>query len=98
MSYFIVTKEGVYRHEIKGLWRELKDAVSCAIKCSEEDIDGYHTYLVSSLEVDFSVEESEKVAEVVRRDSEYIRGEDGLPRFILFNPPHITVNYFEKGN
>lgn len=47
---FIVTKEGVYRHAILGLYKSEHQAKQRAIECSKSESDGYHDFCVSRVE------------------------------------------------
>lgn len=47
---YIVTKEGVYRHEILGLYKSEHQARQRAVECSQTESDGYHDFTVSKIE------------------------------------------------
>jgi len=47
MNVYTVTKEGVYRHEILGIFSTLAEAKKAANSNAEIDNDNYHTYDVT---------------------------------------------------
>lgn len=49
---YIVTKEGVYRHDILGIFTSKKAANDHADVCSQAEEDDYHNFLVAEYEVD----------------------------------------------
>lgn len=58
MIKYIVTQEGVYRHCIKGVYDTIEAAKSCALDCaSDYEDDGYHSYDVSSLNLNEACED-----------------------------------------
>ena len=51
-NVFVVTKQGVYRHEICGIFKLLKDARKCATKCITDEHDDYHDFHIYELETE----------------------------------------------
>lgn len=43
---YAVFRQGVYRHECGGVFDTLHRAKECADFLADEDVDGYHTYVV----------------------------------------------------
>ena len=48
-SVYVVTREGVYRHEIMGIFANPSDAERCALRCLKEEIDDYHRFWILRL-------------------------------------------------
>jgi hypothetical protein len=59
---FVVTREGVYRHEVLGIYRDSVDAGSRALQCANEEKDGYHEYVVWFAKVDEAMQDMQKLA------------------------------------
>ena len=51
MEVFIVTKQGVYRHEIMGVFQDLEFAKNVAIDCIKAEHDDYHDFHVIQFDV-----------------------------------------------
>ena len=51
MKVYIITREGIYRHEILGVYRHLKDATRACEKAILDEKDDYHEILLSVAEV-----------------------------------------------
>lgn len=47
MIVYVVTKEGVYRHEIMGVYKSKLQAIARADFCRSKEWDFYHTYDVT---------------------------------------------------
>lgn len=54
---YIVTREGVYRHEILGVYLSFKEADKRAELCSADD--GYHEYQVTEVTLDKDKEDDD---------------------------------------
>jgi hypothetical protein len=59
MEMFIITREGVYRHEILGLYTDYTTACEVADECARSDKDTYHTYVVSGIVVNQKIDDVE---------------------------------------
>ena len=69
MNVYLVTREGVYRHEIMGLRSSEEAAIQLATDCALEEGDDYHCFDVLALSLDGPCEvESCRIFEVSRRD------------------------------
>lgn len=55
-TVFIVTREGIYRHGVCGVWSDLKKAIECADHFARIDVDAYHTYEVRDFTLDVNTE------------------------------------------
>lgn len=55
MKLFLVTRDGVYRHEVLGVYSSREAAVERAKQSSNDD--GYHEYTVSKTRLDVPVED-----------------------------------------
>lgn len=59
MKVYTITREGVYRHEILGAYASVYVAMEIACKeTQKEDEDGYHTFVVSELEIGVPCEDA----------------------------------------
>lgn len=69
MTVYLVIKQGVYRHEIKGVFSDPETAAEMAAIASLDntgrgnDGDGYHTFWVGETELDKSVDDVKKTGE-----------------------------------
>lgn len=70
MNIYIVTKEGVYRHEILGAFFSIEEATSVAEKACMGDIDDYHVYDVNKLVEGIAVNDAELKVRVSRSDKD----------------------------
>ena len=61
---YIVIEEGVYRHDIKGVYLKESDAVNRAIEVIKQRKDGYHRYTVLKCVVGKPIDDAELVIEV----------------------------------
>jgi hypothetical protein len=61
---FVVTREGVYRHEIVAVTRDLSTAVEKAHVVASHERDDYHFFDVSRIELDTISKDVELVARV----------------------------------
>lgn len=62
---FVVTREGIYRHEILGVFHSLEEAKACALATAEAE-DGYHDIAVGRIEVGKPVEDDTPVGRYTR--------------------------------
>ncbi len=64
MTIYIVIQEGIYRHDVKGIFTSLEQAKSRAVECGEDqEDDGYHTYCVCPAEIDTPIDDVKTMAE-----------------------------------
>jgi len=97
MNQYIVVKKGVYRHDLKGVSNDLSIAVELAEASARNEIDDYHCFHVVKLVPGYYYEDDgDIVATIVRIDSAYERGCDGLTRKVEFDPPKIVTKYGNK--
>lgn len=66
---FIVTKEGVFRHEIIGIFDETESAWLAAERMINEETDDYHRAFISTAKInEFLVDDVKVIGEVVKAD------------------------------
>ena len=58
MKLYVVTKEGVYRHEILGIYTEIKMAQK-RVEEVEKLEDGYHSIEIGTCNINESIEDIE---------------------------------------
>ena len=58
---YLVIQEGVYRHDVRGVYSTLEKATDAAEKAAAEDDDSYHEYVVCETELDTYVEDVDEV-------------------------------------
>lgn len=63
MTVYVVTRKGVYRHEILGIYTKHEDALDRAKLVAKQE-DNYHTFDVSRCELDEAILDVELVEEV----------------------------------
>ena len=69
MNVYLVTREGVYRHEIMGLRLTEEAAIALAKDCALGEGDDYHCFDVVEMRIDGPVEVKDcTLFEVSRRD------------------------------
>ena len=78
MEIYVVVREGVYRHEILGLFSDADKAKDVAHTACEKDVDDYHTYDIYKGTVDQTVEDL--VREGFYRRYDFQRDKDGIIR------------------
>ena len=52
MKVYVITREGIYRHEILGVFTSLEEAVEIAEKEIMVEKDGYHDIHINSCDTD----------------------------------------------
>lgn len=70
MNIYVVTREGVYRHEILGAFFSIEEAKRVAEKACTDDTDDYHVYDVNKLVEGATVEDAETKIRVSRSDKD----------------------------
>jgi hypothetical protein len=65
---YIVTREGVYRHEILAIFNSQKDAEDLTKDLAENDRDSYHDYHVSSILLNTRVEDATFLSSTRKKD------------------------------
>jgi hypothetical protein len=66
MQLFVVTKEGVYRHEIVGIYTDKGRAMGEAEVAIKAENDDYHEFYVSECEADKPIDDVECIARLKR--------------------------------
>ena len=64
MNVYVVFKDGVYRHEIVGLYESLEKAIDGAKYAVSLEKDSYHTFEIGYSELDKTVDDVEVIASV----------------------------------
>ena len=59
MKLFIVTKEGIYRHEILGVFSNIEKARKCAKIAYDNEVDKYHGFHIGITDLDKNIEDIE---------------------------------------
>lgn len=70
MDIFVVTREGVYRHEIVGAYHDVDAAIEAAKIAAANEPDDYHSFEVAHLNVGMAGEHT--VATITRQDEKRI--------------------------
>jgi len=70
MEVFVVIREGVYRHEIVGIFSDFIKAKDIAKETIENEEDDYHKFLVGKCEIDKVIEDIEILGSFSRDDYE----------------------------
>ena len=60
-SLYVVTREGVYRHEILGIYTKSPNALAAAKAAAGKENDNYHDIVVSKCKVDEVIEDVEAI-------------------------------------
>lgn len=93
MKMYIVTREGVYRHEVLGLYVDIPAAKEAACKeTDKENEDGYHRYLISEIEVGVDCEDA-KALYYYQKSKEY----DYSTRPYTVLRTYIEINQLKNG-
>ena len=58
MKVYIVFMEGIYRHDMRGVYADFFSAVDRALECCREEGDGYHSWAVAVSTVGVAMEDS----------------------------------------
>jgi hypothetical protein len=69
MKLFIVTTEGVYRHEILGVFSNVEKARKCAENASEQESDGYHEFHIGIADLDKNITDIEIIEKINEYDT-----------------------------
>ena len=59
---YVVIQEGFYRHDIRGVYSDLKLAKVAARRAADDDTDSYHTYVVYEAQLDAYVDDDIVIA------------------------------------
>jgi hypothetical protein len=70
MDVYIVTMQGVYRHNIMGVYRQLDNAKVAAIVAIKAEEDNYHRFDVRKFEVDVATNGDGKLVFRVKRQQD----------------------------
>jgi len=57
ITLYAVTREGIYRHEILGVFEKKDDAIFCAEGAYKEENDKYHSYHVLEFPLNKNVDD-----------------------------------------
>lgn len=68
MILYTVVRDGVYRHEILGIFSTPEKAKHCAYEACKGDSDDYHTYLILQGKLDVGVSDLTKFGRYTRWD------------------------------
>ena len=63
---FAVVKDGVFRHEIKGIFTTRALAMKAAILSCKDEYDDYHSFLVLKFNIDKHVKDGELICEIMQ--------------------------------
>jgi len=69
---YAVTKEGVYRHEIMGVYNDFNLAVNRAIDCMNSERDNWHQFDVLYFYLNEDMEDGKLAATISRRDGKIL--------------------------
>ena len=72
MNIYIVIKDGVYRHDIWGVFDNEEAARACAVASLNAERDDYHNALILRMELGSTVEH--EVCTYTREDTKHIEG------------------------
>lgn len=75
MELYIVTCEGVYRHEILGIFDNEESAWKEAEERAKNDVDDYHNYDVSKCVLNNACEDVDRIGYTNKGKSERIMGD-----------------------
>lgn len=67
---YLVVQEGVYRHDIRGVYSSVELAEKAARRAAAEDSDSYHCYSVYASKLDEYAEDVAETAVVPQRKAE----------------------------
>ena len=72
MKIYVITREGVYRHEILGLYHDSKEAEKRAYGAIAAEPDGYHQVCVMVCETDKPIEDGIEILRLSREKTTVI--------------------------
>ena len=67
MKIYVVTREGIYRHEILGLYLDPKESEKNAYLAISSEKDDYHEIFVMACETDKPIEDGMRILRLFRR-------------------------------
>ena len=70
MNVYIVTMQGVYRHNIMGVYRQLDVAKAAAIIAIKAEEDNYHRFDVREFRVDMATNDDGKLVFRIKRQQD----------------------------
>jgi hypothetical protein len=68
----VVTKQGIYRHEIVGIYEDLMTAIGIARQSMQKEPDDYHEFHVSRCWVDTQIDDVKTYIRVSRHNKKVI--------------------------
>ena len=68
MSHYIVYAQGVYRHQICGVFSSIDNAKKAAINEALKEYDGYHNFMVAKVAMDEYVDDVKDLFSVSSQD------------------------------
>jgi hypothetical protein len=98
MTVYLVIQEGIYRHDIRGVFSSLEAARERARQCAAEDCDDYHAYVVSSMRLDEGAEDSsEPIASYAQKGGRGVKWHDDAT-LVERGPVRACGNYPKPGH
>ncbi len=67
MRLFAVSREGVYRHEIVGIYDDVEFAIERGVNSSKEEKDDYHHFEVLEFMINEDTRDGRLIARIYRR-------------------------------
>jgi len=67
MNLYAVIKDGVYRHEITGVYGSIELATNRAVECCKSESDDYHEFLILQFGLNVDTDDGLLVATVSRK-------------------------------
>ena len=81
-TMFVITKEGVYRHEIVGIYSHRPAAIERAKERIKDEGDDYHKFEVMECEVNAPIEDGKLIAIVQRHTVTFSAGPQIGTKFV----------------
>lgn len=69
MRLYAVSKEGVYRHEIVGIYDNAEVAIERGVEAAREEYDDYHHFDVLEFDLNVPVHDGRLLAKIARKKS-----------------------------